>query len=87
MPLTITGPGAGLATVDAGGASRIFDSYGTTTISGLTITGGNVMGTSVGGGIRNGGLDVDSKLTVHDCVITGNKTTGHADIAGIYATR
>jgi predicted outer membrane repeat protein len=39
VPVTITGPGAGLATVDAGGAPSAFVTHGMTTLSGLTLTG------------------------------------------------
>jgi hypothetical protein len=44
--LTITGPGAGSLTIDGDSTSRVFsiDSGDTLTISGLTITGGNGVG-------------------------------------------
>ena len=52
---TITGPAAGV-TVSGGGASRVFqvDSSVTASISGMTITGGNV-GYYGGGGLYNDG--------------------------------
>jgi CSLREA domain-containing protein len=67
--LTINGPGANLLTVrrDTGGNYRIFtiNTGQTVTLSGLTITEGNVTGS--GGGIRNSGT-----LTVTNCQISGN---------------
>jgi CSLREA domain-containing protein len=67
--MTINGPGANLLTVrrDTGGNYRIFtiNSGRTVTLSGLTITEGNVTGS--GGGIANGGT-----LTVTNCQIIGN---------------
>ena len=78
--LTINGPGANLLTVQRSTASgtppfRIFsiDSLGDVTISGLTITNGNVTFFPVfddgGGGILNNG---SGTLTVTDCTISGN---------------
>jgi len=67
--VTINGPGANLLTVrrDTGGNYRIFtiNTGQTVTLSGLTITGGNV--TDSGGGIANLGT-----LTVTNCQISGN---------------
>jgi CSLREA domain-containing protein len=80
--VTINGPGAALATVDAGGASRIFSTYGMTTLSGLTITGGVAEDTD-GDGRLNGFNDQGAinnqrggTLTIQDCVISGNATSG-----------
>ncbi len=46
----IEGPGAGLLTIDAHQASRVFRTRGTTTLAGLTITGGVGVGNGIGGG-------------------------------------
>src|SRR5207248_3085083 len=76
-PVTISGPGAGLLTVrrDPAAATyfRIFTmTVGTSTLSGMTITGGRTTGTDLntngGGGIRVDGATV----TIQDSVITGN---------------
>jgi len=69
--VTITGPGALLATVDGNNASRVFmlNGPGTldVTISGLTVTKGfAVLGR--GAGI----FSLGENITVQDCVITGN---------------
>ena len=92
--LTIEGAGAGSTTV-AGGAGfddRIFHNQpqASTSISGLTITGGAVSGNDgyfSGGGILNG--DEGGRflrgavLTVSESTISGNKTVG--DGGGIYS--
>ena len=74
--LTITGPGAGLLTVEGDGGQSVFAVYGgdTAAISGLTVTGGG------GGGI--GGVYNSGTLTLSDDVITGNSSTGAG--GGIY---
>src|SRR5271165_3594336 len=74
--LTITGPGAGLLTVEGDGGQSVFAVYGgdTATVSGLTVTGGG------GGGI--GGVYNSGTLTLSDDVITGNSSTGAG--GGIY---
>ena len=70
--VTITGPKAGV-TASAGGLSRVFevDANVTASISGMTITGGNVgyagYGASGGGGLANFGT-----TTLTGCTITGN---------------
>ena len=71
--MTITGSAAGV-TVDGNDSSRVFDvSAGVTaSLDGLTITGGNAVG-SVGGGIRNSG-----SLSVTASTIAGNT----ADVGG-----
>ena len=46
--LTIDGPGPNLLTIDAEGYSRVFSVYGNTTISGVTITGGDGIGFNYG---------------------------------------
>ena len=72
---TITGPAAGV-TVSGGGLSRVFQVDGnvTASISGLTITGGNVTGnggvTSDGGGVLNQGT-----ATLIDCTVSGNSAS------------
>lgn len=76
--LTINGPGASLLTVRAPNATttiRVFDISGVgnmVTLSGLTITNGNVTTLlaldSYGGGIRNQG----ATLTLNNCVISNN---------------
>jgi len=86
-PVSINGPGAGLLTVrrDPAAASnfRIFSvTSGTSTLSGMTITGGRTTGTSLGtnggGGVRVDGANV----TIQDSVITGNSSSGPG--GGIY---
>lgn len=69
--LSITGPGAALATVNGNNASRVFNmnapsSGNAVAISGLTIAGGKTTGS--GGGIFN----QDEALSLTNCVITGN---------------
>ena len=63
---TITGPAAGV-TISGGGMSRVFlvDSGVTASISGLTISGGSVIGN--GGGLANYGT-----ATLTDCNTSGN---------------
>ena len=67
--VSIEGPGAELLSIDARGESRVMAVYPdvTATINGLSITGGVQ---SSGGGIYNGG-----RLTVTDCVLSGNEAT------------
>ncbi|MBX7106711.1 MAG: hypothetical protein K1X57_21735, partial [Gemmataceae bacterium] len=71
-PLTIQGPGANLLSVNADKKSRVFEiAVGTsTTINGVTITGGASASGSPGGGILNRGT-----LTVNDSAISGNTAT------------
>jgi Right handed beta helix region len=83
--LTITGPGAKLLSVVRGRAQgqpffhfRIFDiEVGQVTISGLTIVNGNPLSNNVGGGIYNIGI-----LTIVNCVVSGNSTSGTSDKGG-----
>jgi len=81
--LTIQGPGANLLTVRntaaASATSRVFNvsSNVNATISGLTISGGNVSSGS-GGGILYG---TNSTVTVTDSTITGNSASGGAGIS------
>ena len=76
---TIEGPGAGLLSISANNASRVFQitSNVTASLSGLTITGGEVSGP--GGGLYNVGT-----VTVTDCTISGNSAVsgGGLDNAG-----
>ncbi len=66
--LAINGPGAGSLSVSGNDASRVMRfSAGTSSLDGLTITGGNAFS---GGGIVN-----DGTLTVTDAVISGNSAT------------
>jgi hypothetical protein len=68
--LTITGPGAGTLTVSGNNASQVFNLTNVTgTISGLTISGGNIVG--FGGGIATSG----GALTLSNVVVTGNTAT------------
>ncbi len=70
--VTINGPGATNLTINAAGASRIFnitDEVGDVTFKGLTLTGGNVAAGFGGGAINS--FDFGT-LTVADSVITGN---------------
>lgn len=76
--LTITGPGAQLLTVrraaNATARFRIFDIEGPwfVNLTGMTISGGNVLDTagseSIGGGVRN----YDGQVTLNNCHITNN---------------
>jgi hypothetical protein len=68
--LTIQGPGAGQLAVSGDNQSRVFEVDGATTnvtLSGLTITQGNGLGTD-GGGI----LNLSGTLTVNSCTLSGN---------------
>lgn len=71
--VTISGPGANHLAVDGNGQSRVFfiNAGKTVTISGLTITNGNVPN-DWGGGISN----VHGTLTVSNCIISGNSRGG-----------
>jgi hypothetical protein len=75
QPVTITGPGAPLLTIDAQQTSRIFNIDDSSTaeidveITDLTLTGGNVSG-------DGGAITSLENLTVRDSRITGNTVTG-----------
>jgi hypothetical protein len=73
--MTITGPGANLLTISGNNASRVFEIFPGATIglSGMTITGGNVVGGNGGGGILNNGT-----LTLRNTTVTQNQTTNRA---------
>lgn len=79
--ITITGPGAALATVrrDPGAAStfRVIDSLApNVTMTGLTITGGNIAGDGAG-------IQASGNIFLTDMAITGNTATGANDGGGI----
>ena len=71
--VTIGGPGANHLSVDGNAQSRVFfiNAGKTVTISGLTITNGNITN-DWGGGLSN----VHGMLTVSDCIISGNSRGG-----------
>jgi hypothetical protein len=78
--LTIQGPGAGILTISGNNAVRVFNigsvSSGiNVTLSGLTISGGNLPATQVaeGGGILNNSTGM---LTINNATISGNKASG-----------
>src|SRR6516165_5671272 len=73
----IVGPKKGV-TVDAGGASRVFQIDGgvTASMSGLTISGGTTTGN--GGGLYNDGGNV----TLTNCAVSGNSATTPASSLG-----
>jgi CSLREA domain-containing protein len=72
--LTIKGPGAGVLTVSCNNSSRVFRIFGfSVLIDGLTVTGGNGVGTgelppTFGGGIRQEG----GTLTLVNTIVSGN---------------
>ncbi len=100
--LTINGPGASLLTVNGHGFGSVLTfapgSNGTpSSIDGLTITGGIGSGSgTLGGGDGGGGIDNSGDtLTVSNCVITGNSSTGvgggissgaMGDVGSLYVT-
>jgi hypothetical protein len=74
----INGPGADQLAVDGNNASRVFhiNPGKTVTISGLTITNGNVGVGGFGGGIYND----HAVLTVSNCTLSGNSAGGGGGI-------
>jgi len=70
-PLTIEGAGPGATIVDANGIDRVFDVGVTTTLRGLTVTGGDPGGLS-GGGVFSAPFGGDYTLTVERVHFTGN---------------
>jgi hypothetical protein len=78
-PLQVLGPGANVLAINGNNAHRIFNvtSGGDLTVSGLTMTNGNV-GSNSGGAI----LNLGGTVTVQDSNISGN--TGYG--AGIYSS-
>jgi predicted outer membrane repeat protein len=77
--LTITGPAAGV-TVSGGGLSRVLqvDAGVTTSISGVTLTGGEVHGN--GGALYNSGT-----VSLTGCTISGN-TAASSDGGGLFSS-
>lgn len=80
-PVTIAGPGSSDLSISGNKTFRVLDCQGAPTstaisLSGLTLTNGNVNGT--GGGINIG----DEQLTLTNCVVTGNSATARG--GGIY---
>ena len=81
-PEVIDGPGAGLLTVSGGGANLVFlvDDGITASISGVTISGGDVSGRHTnGGGLSNYGV-----ATLTGCMISGNSAF-YGRGAGLYS--
>ncbi len=81
-PIVIDGPGTGPVTVSGGGTVTVIqvDSGVTSTLSGLTISGGSTA--SNGGGIYNEGT-----LTITDSLVTNNQAIGSSSLSdggGIY---
>jgi len=70
--LAIQGPGSAKLTISGHGASRVFDinSGVSVTLSGLTVTDGQAV---TGGGIDNAGI-----LTLNNCTLSANQSTGSA---------
>ncbi len=69
--MTIHGAGPASTVVDADGLDRVFHIiYGTVTIDGMTIRGGNVLNPVKPWG---GGLRVEANLTLRNVVVTGNR--------------
>jgi hypothetical protein len=81
--LTLNGLGADQLAIDAQGASRVIaiSNVGTSSISGVTLTGGKD-DISGGGGLRNRAA---SSLTLSGVVIEGNETTGTSGGAGVWS--
>src|SRR5262249_10511309 len=75
--MTITGPGAGAVTISGNNAVQVFIVTSVTTLGGVTIAGGSTSNVS-GGGIANAGT-----LTVTNCTLSGNSTTGLGSGGGI----
>lgn len=87
--LTLTGPGASLLTVrrDPAAATnfRIFDSTAPTlSMSGMTLTGGNVTGN--GGAIDVPSATTGTVVTLDNMVITGNSATSFGGAVFLYST-
>ena len=81
-PTTINGAGVRTTSVDGGSApfnDRIFENFATTTISGLTVTGGHPrIGDARGGGLRNNA----NTLTLDKIAVMANTAVYHAGILG-----
>ena len=74
-PMTITGPGSGKLTIHSTAAqsatSRVFNITANSSISGMTLTGGNVID-SLGTGGAGGGILLAADATLTDTVVSGN---------------
>lgn len=70
---SITGPGASLLTISGGGATRVFmiPAGVTASMSGLTIAGGSITG-STSYGVSGAGILSDGNLTLSAVMVTGN---------------
>jgi large repetitive protein len=69
-PITIVGAGAGSTIIDAQGIDRALQVfYSSTTVSGVTVLGGNGGASGSGGGIE---VDTDSALTLQNVVVKNN---------------
>ena len=78
--VSIVGLGADVLTFDAMGTNRVIEitSGKTVSISGVTITGGNVVGVSRGGGILSAG-----NLTLDSAIVAGNSSQSSG--GGLYS--
>lgn len=78
--LTITGPGANLLSVSGNNAVRVFqiNSGAVVSISGITITGGNLATTGSGGGINM----ISATVALTNLAVTGNSAAVYG--GGIY---
>lgn len=96
--LTITGPGAELLALDAGGGATaatgdgyrifniddVFSRFINVTIEGLTLAGGDPHASDLSG--RGGAIRNWENLTINECTISGNTTTGaNGQGGGIYS--
>jgi len=81
---TITGPAAGV-TVSGGGLSRVFqvDAGVSASISGLTISGGKILGSGGGGGLYDGR---GSTTTLTNCTVSGNSAGVGGGLANVGGT-
>jgi len=90
--ITLTGAGAGSTIIDAGGLNRVFDldpsviGGVTTSISGVTISGGSDTGAGALGGAGiiagSGTAATGDHLTISNSTITNNHTTGLSNVGG-----
>lgn len=78
-PLTITGPGAGLLTVDGNNAGRVINASADLSLSGLTLQNGNASSGN-GGGIYAGGALTLTNVNVLSNTVTSNLNNG----GGVY---
>jgi hypothetical protein len=76
---TVNGPGSGVVAVDGNGQSRVFSVFQTVSISGLTITGGDVQGQSADDTAQGGGIYNLGTLSLTDSTISGNSAIGFSN--------